>query len=119
MNFERGKDPKEAMNLGWKEIFESMKPYGWVLFTEKDLYQNFNLQYRDITDITFDNLRSTRIVLYKATLIILIVKNKFKILKSRYNIYVNQIRDIKDLPKVVFDFKKCYEFKINSRKKYD
>jgi len=104
MNFERGKEPKEALGLGWREVFKSMKSHGWLLFEEKDIYQNINNQYYDIEGVSVHNIKSTRKYLYSATLIILVIKDKFKILKNRYGSdpYIGKIED---LPQMIFDLK--------------
>lgn len=106
MNFERGLDPKEAMGTGWKGILNSMKYC--LLLTEKDLYQNVNNQYYDIESVKIMNIRKKRIYLYEAFIIIIVLGDKFKIIKNRFS-NDNQIYKIEKLPDMIFKIKKIYD----------
>jgi hypothetical protein len=105
-NFERGRDPKEAIGLGYKEIFKSME--GCLLLTEKDLYQNINNQFYSIETIQLQNIRKQSTTLFEAFIIIIVFAGKFRILKNRisndFTVY-----PIEELPGMVFKLKKLYD----------
>lgn len=109
MNFERGKDPKETIGLGYKEILKSMKRC--LLITEKNLYQNVNHQYYNIETIETRNIAIRKEFLYDAFIIIIIVEDKFRIMKNRFsNDNSLEIYPIKDLPEMTLKLKKLYDY---------
>ena len=48
MNFKRGIEPKEALEIGWRQVLKEMRG---EIFDEKDIYQNINHQFYTIGDI--------------------------------------------------------------------
>jgi hypothetical protein len=114
MNFERGIDPKHAMGIGWRAMFESMGD--WLLFTEKDLYPSKNWNdisdntrhYHDISDVSTIHIHKNIIPLHGASVIIIIIEDKFKILKNRFS-HHDKIYKIEKLPEIVFEIKKEYD----------
>jgi len=108
-NFERGLDPKEAIGLGYKEVFKSMK--GCFLLSEEDLYQNVNHQYYSIETVSTQNLK----FLFSAFVIIIVVGNRFKIMKNRLSSDDGKIYPIEELPEMVFRLKKLYDIWMKER----
>jgi hypothetical protein len=107
MNFERGINPKDAMKIGYIEIFESMK--GCLLLTEKDLYQTLNHPYFSLETVRITNIRKQKSALYEAFVIIIVIEDKFRIIKNRFSTNKDKIFDIKELPGIVFELKTAYD----------
>lgn len=105
-NFERGIDPKVAIGLGYKEIFKSME--GCLLLDETDLYQNINHQYYSIETISTQNLKKRSEFLFHAFVIIIVVGDKFRILKNRIS-NDSEIYPINELPEMIFKLKILYD----------
>jgi len=121
MEFVRGLDPKEAMELGWRATYKSMN--NCLLLTEKDLYQNIRNRYDNIRTIRLTNIRLLSRSVYDAYVIIIIFKEEFRIMKNRFE-YLNYnyslIYKIDELPKIIFELKKKYDnFIINGEIIYD
>lgn len=112
-NFERGIDPKEAIGIGYREVFKSME--GCLLLTEQDLYQNVNNQYWDLESVTTQNIRKRSTFLFSAFVIIIVVGDRFKIMKNRLSNDDGQIYPIKELPEMVFRLKKLYDIWMKER----
>lgn len=105
-NFVRGQDPKEAIGLGYREVFKSME--GCLLLTEKDLYQNVNNTYYDLETVQLQNIRKRNDFIFTAFVIIIIIGDRFRILKNRIsNDY--EIYSIEELPEMVFRLKILYD----------
>lgn len=111
MNFERGKDPKTALGIGWEKVLEKM---GGLVFYETDLYQNINHQYYDIKSISIHNIRKGKKWLYEAYIIIVIVGNQFRIMKNRIG-NDDQIYPLTELPSTVLKLKEKYDVWKDSR----
>ncbi|MFA5153769.1 MAG: hypothetical protein WC554_14505 [Clostridia bacterium] len=107
--FERGLDPKEAMGIGYKAIFNSME--GCLLLTEKDLYQILN----NIETISIHNIKRRSELLFSAFVIIVVMDDKFKIMKNRFSTD-SGIYPISELPEIVFKLKKLYDEWFKLRK---
>lgn len=111
-NFERGGDPKEAIGLGYKEVFKSMK--GCLLLTEQDLYQNINHQYYDLETVQTQNIKKRSERIFSAFIIIIVIGDRFRIMKNRLaNDY--EIYPISELPETVFRLKKLYDIWMKER----
>lgn len=108
MNFERGKDPIRALDLGWKKVLEEM---GGRIFYEKDLYQNINNQFFTLDEVRIQNIKSRRGrgYLFEASLIIVVIGSHFKILKNRFSNECGGIYKCKDLPQMIFDLKRTWD----------
>jgi hypothetical protein len=112
MNFERGKDPKESIGIGYREIFKSMERCLWI--TEKDLFQNIDNQYYRIETITTSNLRVRSEFIYGAFVIIIVFPDKFRIMKNRFS-GDNGIYPIEELPEMIFRLKILYDKWMDER----
>jgi hypothetical protein len=112
INFERGIEPKKVLGIGWEKVLEEM---GGILIREDGLYRNLNNPNYDIREITIHNIRGSSKLLYEAYIIIIIIGDQFRIMKSRVGPYYNRIGPVSKLPSVVLDFKKKYDVWKDSR----
>jgi len=106
MNFERGKDTKEALGIGWEYV---LKDIGGEIFYERDVYQSINHQFFTLGDIELTNIRCKREKLYRATIIIVVIGSHFKIIKNRFSNEYGGIYKCKYLPQMVLDLKRVWE----------
>jgi len=113
MNFQRGIEPKECLGLGYMEVFKSMK--SCLMGTEEDLYQNVNNQFYTIEGIQLQNIRKKSDLFYSSLLIIVVFKEKFKIIKNRFT-NDNGIYPIEELPEMIFRLKKHYDIWMTERR---
>lgn len=84
MNFERGRDIKDVLDLGWKHVFEEI---GGVIFRKEDLYST-PVQYSlELEKIGLGNLRAkgSMQLVYEASIVVIIMDNKFRIIKNRFS----------------------------------
>jgi len=105
-NFVRGQDPKEALGIGYKEVFKSME--GCIMVTERDLYPNINNRFYDIETITVSNIRVQSKFIFNAFVIIVCFKDQFRIMKNRISADY-QIYPIEELPEMIFRLKILYD----------
>jgi hypothetical protein len=108
MNFERGIDPKKALGLGWEKVFDEM---GGLIFYKESIYQNINHHDYSIQEISLQNIAAGKKYLYKASIIIVVVDNQFKIIKNTMgNDGGNSvIYSLSELPEIIFKIKREFE----------
>jgi len=111
-NFERGRDPKEAIGLGYREIFKSME--NCYLLTEQDLYQNVNHQYNSLETVSTQNIKKRNEFIFGAFVIIIVIGDRFRILKNRFS-NDGEIYSIEELPDMIFRLKKLYDIWMKER----
>ncbi len=104
MNFERHIDPKEALGIG---IDAMIKEIGGVILRKKDFTRQGQKDIQSINDIVPGPLtpdifaESTRIY-YKSSVVIIIIGDKYKMVKNRYCLPgYKEKGKVKDLPDVI------------------
>lgn len=119
MNFQRGKDPMEVLELGWRQ---TAKELGVLFFTEKDTYMSINgRDFNDIEDIKINNIRVGTRMLYESPVVILAVGDKCKVMKCRYGLDErinrcfdrNNIFPVSRLPEYILLIKKIFDERNN------
>lgn len=84
MNFERGRDVKDVLDLGLKHIFEEI---GGVIFRKEHLYPTPVQPILELEKIGLHNLRpkGSMQLVYEASIVVIIMDNRFRIMKNRFS----------------------------------